>query len=51
MKKVRYEVPEVEVLDVVVEAGFADSDGDENNPNNGSGGGEEIGGGVVGDDW
>lgn len=27
MKKERYEVPAVEVLDVVVEAGFADSEG------------------------
>ncbi len=26
MQKVRYEVPEVEVLDVVVEAGFAASE-------------------------
>ncbi len=36
MQKVRYEVPEVEVLDVLVEQGFAGSEGGNlQNPNEG----------------
>lgn len=48
MKKERYEVPAVEVLDVMVEQGFADSGSD---GNGGSGGGEDLGGGTDGDEW
>lgn len=43
MKK-SYVVPEAEILEVLVEQGFAGTTG-------GSGGGEDLGGGTEGDEW